>query len=369
MFPRVETRHTPRLMKKCLISPCSTLPRRFWQAFLVLPVWLWLAPAHAASSAPVFVYYQIGADQEPADNLRIEQFEAQLEMLKEEDYVVWPVAEIVQGLKDHKPLPEHAVGLTFDDAYRSVADNALPRLQAARMTATIFVSPKLVDRGGGYMSWDELRRASREGFAIGAKILMDDVDDSDSVHMLAAVNESLTRIRDEIGTAPTLFAYEDGIAEQPVRDIVASRGFIGAFGLQSGPVHGDSQFYLLPRFPMTEAFGTLDRFRTAANSLPLPITDLLPEDGSVVVGENPPQIGFTVRGNDADLTKLACFIEDQGKAALEVIGQRVEIRPAQPFDEDDTTRVNCTVPGSGANAGRWHWLGFNFYVPERRDGP
>ena len=347
---------------------CSTLPGRFWQALFVL---LCLAPcvARAATSAPIFVYYQIGADQEPADNLRIDQFEAQIDMLKAEDYVVWPVAEIVQGLKDHKPLPDRAVGLTFNDAYRSVADNALPRLQAARLTATIFVSPQLVDRGGNYMSWDELRHAARAGFTIGAKVLLDDVDESDQPRMLAAVNESLSRIRDEIGTTPTLFAYADGIAEQPLRAIVASRGFIGAFGLQSGPVHGESQFYLLPRFPMTEAFGTLERFRTAATSLPLPVVDLLPEDGSVIAGPNPPQIGFTVHGSDADLTRLACFIEDQGKAALEVIGERVEIRPAQPFDEDDTTRVNCTVPGTGANAGRWHWLGFNFYVPEKRDDP
>lgn len=290
-------------------------------------------------------------------------------MLKQESFVVWPVTEIVRSLKDRKPLPDRAIGLTFDDAYRSVADNALPRLEAARLTATIFVSPKLVDRGGNYMSWDELRHAARAGFTIGAKILPEDADENDQPHILAAVNESLSRIRDEIGTAPTLFAYDDGIAEPPVRNIVASRGFIGAFGLQSGPVHGDSAFYLLPRFPMTEAFGTLERFRTAANSLPLPVSELLPEDGAVVSGPNPPQIGFTVKNADADLTKLACFIEDQGKASLEVIGERVEIRPAQPFDEDDTTRVNCTVPGSGANAGRWHWLGFNFYMPERRDNP
>ena len=325
------------------------------------------APAWAASSAPVFVYYQIGADQEPADNLRIDQFEAQLALLKDEHYVVWPVGEIVQALKNHQPLPEQAMGLTFDDAYRSVADNALPRLQAARMTATIFVSPQLVDRGGNYMSWDELRHAARAGFTIGAKIMGDDIDEGDSARLLAAVNESLTRIHQEIGLTPTLFAYADGIADLPLRDIVASRGFIGAFGLQSGPVHGDSQFYMLPRFPMTEAFGTIDRFRTAANSLPVAIRDMIPLDGSIVSGENPPQIGFTVQNQAADFGKLACFIEDQGKAALEVIGSRVEIRPAQPFATGDTTRVNCTAPGTGADAGKWHWLGFNFYLPEPQE--
>ena len=114
---------------------------------------------------------------------------------------------------------------------------------------------------------------------------------------------------------------------------------------------------------MTEATAVLDRFRTAANSLPLVIEDLLPVDPAVIIAPNPPQIGFSVISRDIDLGKIICTVEGQGKAPLEIIGTRLEIRPSQPFDKDDTTRVNCTAPATGDNAGRWYWLGFNYYVP------
>jgi peptidoglycan/xylan/chitin deacetylase (PgdA/CDA1 family) len=307
-------------------------------------------PVHADSFAPVFAYFQIGRD------------EAQIAMLHDEGFQVMPVPEIVATLHAGKGLPDKTVGLTFDDAYRSVAENALPVLRQARFPATIFVTPKLVDRGGDYMGWDDVRKAARDGFTIGAKIDLDDIDDDSSIKTLAAINDAMNRIHAEVGVAPVLFAYAEGIATRPMRAMVESRGFVAAFALQSGPATDTSDRFMLPRFPMTEAFGTIERFRIAASSLPLPVSDILPAD-QTIEGQNPPQIGFTVTSDDIDLGTLACFIEDQGRAPLEILDDRVEIRPASPFETDDETRVNCTAPASGANAGRWHWLGFNFYVP------
>ena len=320
-------------------------------------------PAAAAGSAPIFVYFQVGRDEEPAENLRVEQFAAQMDALAYDHVNVLPLSTIMAAFDGGTPLPDRTVGLTFDDAYLSVADNALPVLKKAGFKATIFVTPKLVDRGGDYMSWGALRQAMRDGFDIGAKIDLDDIDDDSSVRTLAAVNESLTRLRDELGVAPTLFAYADGIATPPLREIVRSRGFKAAFALQSGPASALSDRFRLPRFPMTEAFGTLERFRIAANSLPLDVQDVLPKE-QTVQSPNPPQIGFTiVDGVGFDPQRIACFIEDQGKAPLEVLGTRVEVRPVNPFEPDGETRMNCTAPGIGGDAGRWHWLGFDFYVP------
>jgi peptidoglycan/xylan/chitin deacetylase (PgdA/CDA1 family) len=255
------------------------------------------------------------------------------------------------------------VALTFDEANRSVADNALPVLRQAGMTATIFVTPGLADRGGAYMSCDELRRAAHDGFSIGAKIDLNALTDDTPEKIMAAVNDSLTRITDQIGVQPVVFSYADGIADKSLREIVKSRGFKAAVALQSGPASDKSDRYLLPRFAMTESYGTIDRFRMAANSMPLIVTDTLPAD-QIIAGQNPPQIGFTIVSDDVALAQLACFTEDQGKTPVTVLGNRAELRPVAPFDTDDTTRVNCTVPGTGASTGRWHWLGFNFFVPE-----
>jgi peptidoglycan/xylan/chitin deacetylase (PgdA/CDA1 family) len=334
---------------------------------IAITIWIVLAPfaACANSFAPIFAYFDVGSDDDPDSNIQIDQFQAHIDLLQGEGFHVASVPDIIDAFERHTPLPDRTVGLTFDEAYRSVADNALPLLKAANMPATIFVTPRLVDRGGEYMTWDDLRRAAHQGFTIGAKIDLDDIADDSSTRTLAAMNDVKARIQQEIGTAPTLFAYADGIATRPLRDMVQSRGFRAAFALQSGPATEEGDRFMLPRFPMTEEFGDIERFRIAANSLPLAITDVLPQD-QTVEGSNPPQIGFTVTDPDIDLSKIACFVEDQGKAPIEILGTRVEIRPAQPFDTDDETRVNCTVPGSETDAGRWHWLGFDFYVPPRQ---
>jgi hypothetical protein len=334
---------------------------RLSSLFMALLVAGFSKPVHAGTSAPVFAYFQVGEDEDPLESVRVDQFEAHLRLIRRDHLQVVPLSAIVAAVTKKHPLPEKAIGISFDDAYRSVADNALPLLREAKLPATIFVTPRLVDRGGDYMSWEDLREAVSQGFTIGVKIDLDDADTP--VKTLAAVNEASARIHAELGITPSLFSYADGIAEKPMRDIVQSRGFTGAFALQSEPVSEQSDPYLLPRFPMIEATAASDRFRNAANALPLAVEDVLPADPAVITGPNPPQIGFSVVSQDVDLADLTCTIEGQGKAPLEAIGPRFEIRPAQPFETDDTTWVNCTAPAIGANAGRWYWLGFNFYVP------
>ena len=44
--------------------------------------------------------------------------------------------------------------------------------------------------------------------------------------------------------------------------------------------------YYLPRFAMNEAFGSIDRFKLAANALPVRVADITPDDPTI--GKNEP---------------------------------------------------------------------------------
>ncbi len=52
-------------------------------------------------------------------------------------------------------LPRDAVAVTFDDAYSCTAELAAPMLEAARLSATIFLPAELIERGQPFW-WDEL---------------------------------------------------------------------------------------------------------------------------------------------------------------------------------------------------------------------
>ncbi len=117
---------------------------------------------------------------------------------------------------------------------------------------------------------------------------------------------------------------------------------------------------VLPRFAMTENYSDDERFRMIAGALPMPVTDVSPDEPRITTA-NPPTFGFTV--DDSIVSKIglmSCYVSEQGKPQMQVIGKtRIELRVAKAF-EADRVRVNCTMPGPKPKVGedqRWRWLG------------
>ncbi|HEY0836086.1 MAG TPA: polysaccharide deacetylase family protein [Azospirillum sp.] len=319
------------------------------------------APADGGPSAVVFAYNRFGEDQTPSSSIRIDQFEAHLDELKNGDYAVLPLSRILDAVRNEEPLPERTVAITIDDATRSFYRHAWPRLKAAGLPFTLFVAVDTIGRPDTHMSWDELRQlASSGGVTIGALgattaslVAKPDAD------ARAELRRARDRLQAELNQRPTLFAYPQGEYSAALRTLVAEQGFAAGFGQQSGVVHPDSDFRALPRFVMIESFGGIERFRLAANALPLPVSDVTPDDPVLAV--NPPPLGFTVDEAVGDLSRLACFASAQGRTRVERLGEdRVEVRIADPFPPG-RSRVNCTLPGPD---GRWRWFGVQFLVPE-----
>jgi len=139
---------------------------------------------------------------------------------------------------------------------------------------------------------------------------------------------------------------------------VAEAGFAAAFGQHSGAAAALSDNLVLPRFPLNEAYGSMERFRLVANALPLPVDGVTPGDLSIATaGDNPPNFGFTVAAPLGNLDALTCFTS-AGEAEVTRLDQRIELRFGGPLPAG-RVRVNCTLPAEG---GRWRWFGTQFVV-------
>ncbi|MFQ5617384.1 MAG: polysaccharide deacetylase family protein [Rhodospirillales bacterium] len=317
--------------------------------------------ALAENSAVVLMYHRFGEGKYPSTNITIAQFEAHIRELKSGKYTVLPVPEILEALRRGTPLPERTVGLTIDDAYLSVYTRAWPRLKAAGFPFTLFVATDPLDRKQpDFMTWDNLREMAGAGVTIGRHT-------ASHLHMPTASGERNSRdmaradarFRANLGMRPKLFAYPYGEASLAIQKLVRGAGLTAAFGQHSGAVGGADNFFYLPRFAMNEKYGDLSRFRLVANTLALPVTDMVPAD-PLITGPNPPAIGFTVIGNVTGLQRLTCFASHEGRAKIERLGTtRIEVRVGKPFPKG-RTRLNCTMP---AKDGRWRWLGRLYYVP------
>jgi peptidoglycan/xylan/chitin deacetylase (PgdA/CDA1 family) len=316
--------------------------------------------ADRAGAAVIFAYQHFGDDPDPSSMIAVEQFESHLRELRRGGYAVLPVPEIVAALRDGKALPDHTVGITIDDAHASVYAIAWPRLRAAGLPFTLFVSSETVETGADTrMTWAQLRELAAAGVTIGnqtasyARMI-----EQDRAYNIGQVQRAQEQLRAQLGGTPKLFAYPYGEYTTALRDLIGGMGFDAAFGLQSGVANAQTDRFALPRFPLTDAFGSVERLRLSAHVLPLVVSDVVPAD-SVATG-NPPTLGFSVDPAMGELDQLACFASGLGRVRLELVGaRRVELRLTETLPPG-RTRINCTLPTSD---GRWRWFGAQLSIP------
>lgn len=326
-------------------------------------------PAGAQTAAPpadngavVVMYHRFGEARYAATNIRLEQFDAHLEELTSGGYNVMALTEIVEALVRDRALPPRALAITIDDAFLSVYTEAWPRLRKAGLPFTLFVASEPIDDGlRGYMSWAQLREmAASEAVTIGAHSHSHD-------HMLAHpaarnradIARGMARLEQELGIVPKVFAYPFGEYGLALRDLVAGSDFQAAFGQHSGAIARTTDRYALPRFPLNETYGSLERFRLVANALPLPVLEVTPADPMLNAGNNPPAYGFTVTDSLGGAESVACYAGGQTLPVERLGSRRIEVRVPAPFPAG-RSRINCTMAGPD---GRWRWLGRQFYVP------
>lgn len=324
--------------------------------------------AEAANSAVVIMYHRFGDGRYPTTNVTLEQLDAHIAELTNGKYNVVHLSEIVDKLARGERLADRTIAITIDDAYATIYSEGWPRLRAAGLPFTVFVSTGPVDRGlEDIMTWDQLREMQAAGVEIGAHTVSHlHMPTADAERNRRELAESNARFEAEIGHVPALFAYPYGEASLGVMEIVKDAGYAAAFGQHSGAFSATDERFYLPRFPLNESYGDMGRFLTAVNALAIPTADVTPEDMALLPGsgiENPPAMGFTVTEDIGNLDSLTCFVSHEGAAMIERLGdRRIEVRATEPFPKG-RTRLNCTLPARGENAGRWHWFGRQYVIP------
>ena len=324
--------------------------------------------AEAGTAAVALMYHRFGDGRFPTTNVTMEQVDAHIAELASGGYNVVPLSTIVDAMERGQALPDRTVAITIDDAYRSVFEAGWPKFRDAGMPVTLFVSTGPIDQGlDDMMTWDQIRQMRDEGAEIGAHTVthlhMPDAGDDRNRTEIA---ESNARFEAELGAVPSLFAYPYGEASSALITMVREGGYRAAFGQHSGAMSDvDNRFYL-PRFPLNEKYGDMGRFKTAVNAMPLPVTDVTPADMTLRPDNgdaNPPAVGFTVLDDVGDLDRLTCFFSHEGVANVERLGsRRIEIRATSPMPKG-RSRLNCTLPGTGEDSGRWYWFGRQFVIP------
>lgn len=332
----------------------------------------WLAGAilyiftPAVFAAALLQYHHVDDKTPPSTSISPELFETHLEYIEENGFEVWSLPDVVEHLRASKPLPDKVVSITFDDAYRSIYDTAYPMLRARQWPFTIFVATEPVEQKlKSFISWTELKEMSENGATIANHThshahLVRQLAQETEAAWLKRVREEITRperlIKQHLEKAEKLFAYPYGEYTSEVQTLLQELGYY-AFGQQSGAAGLDMNMTALPRFPMTNIFGSMKQFETKVASLPMAARKLEPE--LKIVTGNELADGLSIQFTKT-YSGISCFFEGQ---PLEIKQSNdsilIEKMPDLPVGR---SRINCTAPS--AEQGRFYWFSHAWIKPK-----
>jgi peptidoglycan/xylan/chitin deacetylase (PgdA/CDA1 family) len=204
----------------------------------------WMVRGAPARPGLRILFYHRVADAPDPLAIAPRRFAEQMELLRAEGFRGVDVAEVAVRLESGDPA-DGIVGLSFDDGYRDVAENALPVLERCGFRATVFVAPSVVDgtaeftwyaRQPPVLGWDEIVRLdggsplSFEAHTLTHPNLTAIADDA-ARHEIA---DSKTALEERLGRPVTAFCYPAGLYGARERRLVADAGFRAATTCEPG---------------------------------------------------------------------------------------------------------------------------------------
>lgn len=348
-----------------------------WRALLWLLPGLWLLtpyPLWAVEHGVILLYHRVSESGPGSTRVSPETFASHLDLIAQGGYQVLPLDELLQGIYGDGEIPERAVAITFDDAYRSVGEAAYPMLRERAMPFSVFVATDVVDEGGsGFLTWDAMREMAASGLVTfgphsishahleslggtGAQGL--------SAEREAEIDGSLARLREELAEAVVdAFAYPFGEYSLNTEALLRQRGLYG-LAQQSGAVGGDTPSTRIPRFPFYTGGDSSDRLQTALASRPLMMEEEGPAEVFIANEATVPAVLRVRPLDDAYRSDgLSCF-----SAAGERLVQRWDddwLELSLPTMKPGRNKVNCTAP---ANDGSGYYWFSRLWIWEDADG-
>jgi peptidoglycan/xylan/chitin deacetylase (PgdA/CDA1 family) len=209
------------------------------------------------NGVPVLAFHAVETGPSP---LCIDRttFERQVDELASNGFRSVPLSDVVDSITRGAPIPGRAVAFTFDDAYASVHEHALPVLQRADFRATVFA---VTDALGGTNTWDSepAHRAMRvmapaallelrdAGWEIGAHTAthpaLPTLDDAAADDEMARADLALA---DLLGEPVSLFAYPFGLHDERIRRLARAR-YAACMATGARPATASSDLAAVPR--------------------------------------------------------------------------------------------------------------------------
>ena len=116
-----------------------------------------------AHGAVILQYHHVSETLPAVTSVSSETFTKHMQYLKDQQFNVIPLNELISQLQAGQELADKTVAITFDDGYKNNYEQAAPILEKFGYPYTIFVNPELIDSGKSYvMTWQQLKELAKK---------------------------------------------------------------------------------------------------------------------------------------------------------------------------------------------------------------
>tara|TARA_B100001063_G_C16755100_1_gene552663 strand:- start:360 stop:1418 length:1059 start_codon:yes stop_codon:yes gene_type:complete len=310
------------------------------------------------------MYHRFEENKYPSTNIRISDFKKHLEIIQKSNIKFINPKNFKKELSENKK--QRKVLLTIDDGFLSFYNNAWPILKKNKIPFILFISTREVG-SFNYMNWNQIKEIAKEDYVeIGNhshthEYLVDENNET----IKADITKSINIFKNNLGKNSKFFSYPFGEYSINFKNIIKSLGFDYAFGQHSGVIDETKNFYELPRYPINEKYGEINRFTSLTKTLPFKYNNILPEEKYLLDSKNPPKVKIEFHENIKNLKTLNCYSNEANKwrkSEIAFLSENIlQIYINEKFI-GERGRINCSLKDS---SGFWRWLGIQFVINDQ----
>tara|TARA_B100000963_G_scaffold287434_1_gene256607 strand:+ start:10422 stop:11489 length:1068 start_codon:yes stop_codon:yes gene_type:complete len=304
------------------------------------------------------MYHRFEENKYPSTNIRVDIFEKHLDIIKNSKYDFYHPKDFESNFDE--PKKQKKILITIDDAFKSFYENAWPILKKNKIPFLLFVSTEPVGKRG-YMTWSQIKEIERtEIGVIGHHSHSHDyLIDKKYEKFVQDIKKADQIFLKELGYIPSLFSYPFGEYSKEMSEYI-SKNFKLSFGQHSGVIDVNKEKYELPRFPINEKYGKLQRFNSIINYSPLEYKSLKPLEKKLNHQKNPPEFIVEFFKEQKNLENINCYSNEGNKwekSDIKFEENKLLIKFREPFIPR-RGRINCSLNDNG----KWRWFGTQFTI-------
>ena len=310
------------------------------------------------------MYHRFNEQKYPSTNIKLDVFKKHVEEITKSGLKIISFDEF-KNIVDQKSFSEKSILLTIDDGFLSFYENAWPIFKENKIPFILFINTENVG-SHGYMDWEQLKEISEFKFAkIGNHSHSHEyLLNMKKNEIINDIKTSIKILKKNLNIEPDIFSYPFGEYDIDLIKIVENLGFKYAVGQHSGVINFSSNNYELPRFPINEKYGDIDRFKSVINFLPLPYEKITPENKYLTANQNPPDVKITFFKNLINIKNINCYSNEKDKWERSNINfindNEINIKLRGKFTTE-RGRINCSLMDKN---GKWRWLGIQYVLEE-----